>query len=162
MSCALVSLRANDKTDVDVLRENHRFLWRDEDEEDMTWWVYCSCRWCSFSVHLGLFLYFPLKMSGSERNLCLNPKAACACCWAYATFYITCGLMPFQGEGAGQEVLRQAVQGVLHSWPQQIQGKQGGMNGWNHLNRNTAATGINVTACRFTWALIYEAESVWE
>ncbi|XP_026171300.1 protein FRA10AC1 [Mastacembelus armatus] len=26
-----------DKTDVDVLRENHRFLWRDEDEEDMTW-----------------------------------------------------------------------------------------------------------------------------
>ncbi|XP_019738916.1 protein FRA10AC1 [Hippocampus comes] len=28
---------ANDKTDSDVLRENHRFLWRDEDEEDMTW-----------------------------------------------------------------------------------------------------------------------------
>ncbi|KAM6896993.1 protein FRA10AC1 [Xenentodon cancila] len=26
-----------DKTDVDVLRENHRFLWRDADEEDMTW-----------------------------------------------------------------------------------------------------------------------------
>uniref|UniRef100_A0A671WR08 FRA10A associated CGG repeat 1 n=1 Tax=Sparus aurata TaxID=8175 RepID=A0A671WR08_SPAAU len=26
-----------DKTDQDVLRENHRFLWRDEDEEDMTW-----------------------------------------------------------------------------------------------------------------------------
>ncbi|XP_041828993.1 protein FRA10AC1 [Melanotaenia boesemani] len=26
-----------DKTDVDVLRENHRFLWKDEDEEDMTW-----------------------------------------------------------------------------------------------------------------------------
>ncbi|TMS22093.1 Protein FRA10AC1-like protein [Larimichthys crocea] len=26
-----------DKTDADVLRENHRFLWRDEDEEDMTW-----------------------------------------------------------------------------------------------------------------------------
>lgn len=30
--------RAKDKTDTDVLRENHRFLWRDEDEEDMTWW----------------------------------------------------------------------------------------------------------------------------
>lgn len=30
--------RAKDKTDLDVLRENHRFLWRDEDEEDMTWW----------------------------------------------------------------------------------------------------------------------------
>ncbi|XP_049615267.1 protein FRA10AC1 [Syngnathus scovelli] len=28
---------ANDKTDSDVVRENHRFLWRDEDEEDMTW-----------------------------------------------------------------------------------------------------------------------------
>ncbi|MED6241048.1 hypothetical protein ATANTOWER_020461 [Ataeniobius toweri] len=28
---------AKDKTDQDVLRENHRFLWRDEDEEDMTW-----------------------------------------------------------------------------------------------------------------------------
>ncbi|XP_061665544.1 protein FRA10AC1 isoform X2 [Syngnathoides biaculeatus] len=28
---------AKDKTDSDVLRENHRFLWRDEDEEDMTW-----------------------------------------------------------------------------------------------------------------------------
>ncbi|XP_042364174.1 protein FRA10AC1 [Plectropomus leopardus] len=28
---------AKDKTDLDVLRENHRFLWRDEDEEDMTW-----------------------------------------------------------------------------------------------------------------------------
>ncbi|CAL8281734.1 unnamed protein product [Merluccius merluccius] len=26
-----------DKTDLDVVRENHRFLWRDEDEEDMTW-----------------------------------------------------------------------------------------------------------------------------
>ncbi|RVE59496.1 hypothetical protein OJAV_G00189060 [Oryzias javanicus] len=26
-----------DKTDLDVLRENHRFLWRDEDEDDMTW-----------------------------------------------------------------------------------------------------------------------------
>ncbi|KAM9716114.1 protein FRA10AC1 [Menidia menidia] len=26
-----------DKTDLDVLRENHRFLWKDEDEEDMTW-----------------------------------------------------------------------------------------------------------------------------
>ncbi|XP_074518716.1 protein FRA10AC1 [Halichoeres trimaculatus] len=26
-----------DKTDRDVLRENHRFLWRDEDEDDMTW-----------------------------------------------------------------------------------------------------------------------------
>ncbi|XP_047464512.1 protein FRA10AC1 [Mugil cephalus] len=29
--------RDKDKTDADVLRENHRFLWRDEDEEDMTW-----------------------------------------------------------------------------------------------------------------------------
>ncbi|XP_036936828.1 protein FRA10AC1 isoform X1 [Acanthopagrus latus] len=28
---------AKDITDQDVLRENHRFLWRDEDEEDMTW-----------------------------------------------------------------------------------------------------------------------------
>uniref|UniRef100_A0A1A8J530 Fragile site, folic acid type, rare, candidate 1 n=1 Tax=Nothobranchius kuhntae TaxID=321403 RepID=A0A1A8J530_NOTKU len=28
---------AKDKTDLDVLRENHRFLWRDEDEEEMTW-----------------------------------------------------------------------------------------------------------------------------
>ncbi|XP_058476310.1 protein FRA10AC1 [Solea solea] len=28
---------AKDKTDFDVLRENHRFLWRDEDEDDMTW-----------------------------------------------------------------------------------------------------------------------------
>lgn len=29
--------RAKDRTDLDVVRENHRFLWRDEDEEDMTW-----------------------------------------------------------------------------------------------------------------------------
>ncbi|KAM3859966.1 protein FRA10AC1 [Diretmus argenteus] len=28
---------AKDKTDLDVVRDNHRFLWRDEDEEDMTW-----------------------------------------------------------------------------------------------------------------------------
>ncbi|KAM7381625.1 hypothetical protein PAMA_012461 [Pampus argenteus] len=28
---------SKDKTDQDVLRENHRFLWRDEDEDDMTW-----------------------------------------------------------------------------------------------------------------------------
>ncbi|XP_053720734.1 protein FRA10AC1 [Synchiropus splendidus] len=27
----------NDKNDLDILLENHRFLWRDEDEEDMTW-----------------------------------------------------------------------------------------------------------------------------
>ncbi|XP_053367971.1 protein FRA10AC1 [Clarias gariepinus] len=26
-----------DKNDLDVVRENHRFLWRDEDEEEMTW-----------------------------------------------------------------------------------------------------------------------------
>lgn len=25
------------KTDLDVIRENHRFLWQEEDEEDMTW-----------------------------------------------------------------------------------------------------------------------------
>uniref|UniRef100_A0A4W4GLK1 FRA10A associated CGG repeat 1 n=1 Tax=Electrophorus electricus TaxID=8005 RepID=A0A4W4GLK1_ELEEL len=28
---------AKDKTDLDVVRENHRFLWRNEDEEHMTW-----------------------------------------------------------------------------------------------------------------------------
>ncbi|XP_052468078.1 protein FRA10AC1 homolog [Carassius gibelio] len=28
---------SKDKTDLDVVTENHRFLWRDEDEEDMTW-----------------------------------------------------------------------------------------------------------------------------
>ncbi|KAF4106889.1 protein FRA10AC1 [Onychostoma macrolepis] len=28
---------SKDKTDLDVVRENHRFLWREEDEEDMTW-----------------------------------------------------------------------------------------------------------------------------
>ncbi|XP_028916927.1 protein FRA10AC1 [Ornithorhynchus anatinus] len=27
----------NDKTDLDVVRENHRFLWKEEDEVDMTW-----------------------------------------------------------------------------------------------------------------------------
>nr|XP_045015745.1 protein FRA10AC1 isoform X3 [Jaculus jaculus] len=30
-------LGENDKTDLDVIRENHRFLWNDEDETDMTW-----------------------------------------------------------------------------------------------------------------------------
>uniref|UniRef100_A0A8C5M7Q6 FRA10A associated CGG repeat 1 n=1 Tax=Leptobrachium leishanense TaxID=445787 RepID=A0A8C5M7Q6_9ANUR len=29
--------RANDKTDLDVIKENHRFLWPEDDEEDMTW-----------------------------------------------------------------------------------------------------------------------------
>ncbi|KAI2658762.1 hypothetical protein H4Q32_016894 [Labeo rohita] len=29
--------KSKDKTDLDVVRENHRFLWREEDEEDMTW-----------------------------------------------------------------------------------------------------------------------------
>ncbi|XP_076856817.1 protein FRA10AC1 isoform X2 [Brachyhypopomus gauderio] len=28
---------AKDRTDLDVVRANHRFLWRDEDEDDMTW-----------------------------------------------------------------------------------------------------------------------------
>uniref|UniRef100_A0A3B4AU39 Uncharacterized protein n=1 Tax=Periophthalmus magnuspinnatus TaxID=409849 RepID=A0A3B4AU39_9GOBI len=28
---------AKDKTDYDVIRENHHFLWREEDEEEMTW-----------------------------------------------------------------------------------------------------------------------------
>ncbi|XP_054838342.1 protein FRA10AC1 isoform X2 [Eublepharis macularius] len=28
---------ANDKTDLDIVRENHRFLWREEDEVDMNW-----------------------------------------------------------------------------------------------------------------------------
>ncbi|KAJ6668913.1 hypothetical protein lerEdw1_007722 [Lerista edwardsae] len=27
----------NDKTDLDIIRENHRFLWREEDEIDMNW-----------------------------------------------------------------------------------------------------------------------------
>ncbi|KFO29920.1 Protein FRA10AC1 [Fukomys damarensis] len=29
--------RENDKTDLDVIRENHRFLWNEEDEMEMTW-----------------------------------------------------------------------------------------------------------------------------
>lgn len=28
---------SKDKTDLDVVKENHRFLWKEEDEEDMTW-----------------------------------------------------------------------------------------------------------------------------
>ncbi|XP_029465753.1 protein FRA10AC1 isoform X2 [Rhinatrema bivittatum] len=28
---------ANDKNDLDIIRENHRFLWQEEDEADMTW-----------------------------------------------------------------------------------------------------------------------------
>lgn len=31
--------RANDKTDLDVIRENHRFLWNEEDEADMNWYL---------------------------------------------------------------------------------------------------------------------------
>ena len=27
----------NDKTDMDVIRENHKFLWNKEDEMDMNW-----------------------------------------------------------------------------------------------------------------------------
>ncbi|GCB64215.1 hypothetical protein scyTo_0013303 [Scyliorhinus torazame] len=27
----------NDKTDLDVIKENHRFLWTEDDEDDMTW-----------------------------------------------------------------------------------------------------------------------------
>ncbi|XP_036871527.1 protein FRA10AC1 isoform X5 [Manis javanica] len=30
-------LGENDKTDMDVIRENHRFLWNEEDEMDMNW-----------------------------------------------------------------------------------------------------------------------------
>lgn len=30
-------LGENDKTDMDVIRENHRFLWNEEDEVDMNW-----------------------------------------------------------------------------------------------------------------------------
>ncbi|XP_033080810.1 protein FRA10AC1 isoform X3 [Trachypithecus francoisi] len=30
-------LGENDKTDLDVIRENHRFLWNEDDEMDMTW-----------------------------------------------------------------------------------------------------------------------------
>lgn len=30
-------LGENDKTDLDVIRENHRFLWNEEDEMEMTW-----------------------------------------------------------------------------------------------------------------------------
>ncbi|XP_006831215.1 PREDICTED: protein FRA10AC1 [Chrysochloris asiatica] len=30
-------LGENDRTDLDVIRENHRFLWHEEDEVDMTW-----------------------------------------------------------------------------------------------------------------------------
>lgn len=37
MSLPSVHPRANDKTDMDVVRENHRFLWKEDDEEDMTW-----------------------------------------------------------------------------------------------------------------------------
>lgn len=40
--CTARSRRANDKRDHDVVRENHRFLWREEDEEEMTWWVSLS------------------------------------------------------------------------------------------------------------------------
>ena len=29
--------RANDKTDIDVIHENHRFLWSDNDDANETW-----------------------------------------------------------------------------------------------------------------------------
>ncbi|KAM4636558.1 protein FRA10AC1 homolog [Discoglossus pictus] len=29
--------KGNNKADLDIIRENHRFLWQEEDEEDMTW-----------------------------------------------------------------------------------------------------------------------------
>lgn len=76
--------------------------------------------------------------SESKSSLCLVTKISCR--WVSAVFYIT--LILFQGKRACQEVLWQAVQGVLHSWPQQIQRKQGGMNGRNDLNRNAAAAGV--------------------
>lgn len=45
LSNVFFPFRVKDKTDLDVLRENHRFLWRDEDEEDMTWWSSRVRRW---------------------------------------------------------------------------------------------------------------------
>lgn len=35
--CDFKRSTSNDKTDHDVVRENHRFLWKEEDEEEMTW-----------------------------------------------------------------------------------------------------------------------------
>jgi hypothetical protein len=32
--------RSKDKTDMDVIRENHRFLWTDEDDPDENWYVF--------------------------------------------------------------------------------------------------------------------------
>lgn len=53
-------LRSNDKTDLDVLRENHRFLWRDEDEEDMSWYLVTltTVQSEAFSSHFQLDLSF--------------------------------------------------------------------------------------------------------
>lgn len=38
--------QANDKTDLDVIREHHRFLWQEEDEVDMTWEKRMAKKYC--------------------------------------------------------------------------------------------------------------------
>ncbi|XP_019411464.1 PREDICTED: protein FRA10AC1 isoform X1 [Crocodylus porosus] len=37
---------ANDKTDLDVIRENHRFLWKENDEVDMNWEKRLAKKYC--------------------------------------------------------------------------------------------------------------------
>lgn len=59
-------VRTKDKTDLDVLRENHRFLWRDEDEDDMTWWSFTVKHSC------GMFSYSACFWLLSPGNICLQ------------------------------------------------------------------------------------------
>ncbi|TKC52012.1 hypothetical protein EI555_005712 [Monodon monoceros] len=37
LNLKLFYFRENDKIDMDIIRENHRFLWNEEDEMDMNW-----------------------------------------------------------------------------------------------------------------------------
>ena len=34
-----VPCSSRDRTDLDVIRENHKFLWTEEDDPDESWWV---------------------------------------------------------------------------------------------------------------------------
>ncbi|ETE66871.1 Protein FRA10AC1 [Ophiophagus hannah] len=70
----------NDKTDLDVIRENHRFLWREEDEVDMNWEKrlskkyydklfkeYCIADLRNYKENKGIFLV--------EANIVMKKKA---------------------------------------------------------------------------------------
>ena len=69
----LLLTRSRDKTDFDVIRENHKFLWDEEEDTEETWYVLCIVeRDVQFLVASKLLIKSITKCSCVDASMCME------------------------------------------------------------------------------------------